>query len=234
VTSPPVAPEAGSWTGASQPAPGAVVVVGAGSGLGAAVARRFGQDGRPVGLIGRRTAPLQAIAADLAAEGVRAVAAPADIRDPPALRSALADLEQAVGPVEVLCFSPLPDTGLLRPVEVTTADDVRAALELNAVGAAAAVAAVLPGMLERGRGTLVFVTGGAAVRPSAERAVSAIAYAAESAYARMLHDAVAGAGVQVAQVTVLGAMGDGLQHSPDDVAAVIHDRAGEQFLTVVG
>jgi hypothetical protein len=51
------------------------------------------------------------------------------------------------------------------------------------------------------------------------RWVSAIAYAAESAYVRMFHDQLADQGVDAAQMTVGGAIGPGLRHEPDAVAA---------------
>ena len=90
--------------------------------------------------------------------------------------------------------------------------------ELNVVGAAAAVQAVLAGMRERGRGTLLFTTGGAAVAPSHERAVSGVVYGAEVAYARMLHDALAPEGIHVAVATIVGAVGPGAQHEPAAIA----------------
>jgi len=77
---------------------------------------------------------------------------------------------------------------------------------------------VVPDMRRRGRGTLLFTTGGAAVEPHRDRAVSAAAYAAETAYVRMLHDALVGTGVHAAQVTVVGAIGAGARHEPSVVA----------------
>lgn len=47
---------------------------------------------------------------------------------------------------------------------------------------------------------------------------SAVAYAAESVYVRMLHDRLAGDGVHVAQVTVVGPLAPGAKHEPADVA----------------
>ncbi|MCI3245755.1 MULTISPECIES: hypothetical protein [Streptomyces] len=64
----------------------------------------------------------------------------------------------------------------------------------------------------------MFTTGGAAVDPHRDRTVSAIAYAAESAYVRLLHETLADDGVHVAQVTIVGAIGAGLTHEPDEVA----------------
>jgi NADP-dependent 3-hydroxy acid dehydrogenase YdfG len=84
------------------------------------------------------------------------------------------------------------------------------------VAAATAVRAVVPEMRRRRRGTLLFTTGGAAVEPHRDRAVPGIAYAAESAYTRMLHGTLADDGVHAAQVTVVGPIGPGARHDPEE------------------
>jgi NADP-dependent 3-hydroxy acid dehydrogenase YdfG len=197
---------------------GAFVVVGAGPGLGAAAARRFGRDGHPVGLIARSAGSLDEIAAGLRAEGITVAARTADVTDAGALTAALGALRERLGPVEVLLFSPRPALEWIKPVLETTPADLEGALSLSVVAASVAVRAVVPDMRRRGRGTLLFTTGGAAVEPHRDRAVSGIAYAAESAYTRMLHETLAGEGLHAAQVTVVGPIGPGARHEPDDVA----------------
>ncbi|WP_218004833.1 hypothetical protein [Actinomadura macra] len=76
----------------------------------------------------------------------------------------------------------------------------------------------------RGRGTLLFTTGGTAVQPHQDRAVSGVAYAAKSAYVRMLHDALAAADLLAAQVTIVGTVGPGARHEPDTVAGELRRR----------
>jgi NAD(P)-dependent dehydrogenase (short-subunit alcohol dehydrogenase family) len=62
---------------------GAVVIVtGAGSGIGAATARRLGAAGAPVVLVGRRTDPLREVADEITAAGGQALCVPADLADP--------------------------------------------------------------------------------------------------------------------------------------------------------
>src|SRR6478672_8064792 len=199
---------------------GRVVVVGAGPGIGAAVARRFGAEGHPIGLIARNRERLDGLAGELGGDGLDVRSATADIREPDGLARAMGEL----GDAEVLCFSPLPDVSLIKPVADTAAADLAAALELNVVGAAAAVQAVLPGMRRRGRGTLLFTTGGAAVQPSHERAVSGVVYGAEVGYARMLHEALAPEGIHVAVVTIVGAVGPGKTHEPAAIAEQLWNR----------
>ena len=126
-------------TGADDAAAHPVVIVGAGPGIGMAVARRFGAAGHPAGLIARDRGRLTEHVAELERLDITATAAVADARRPGDLRRALSELRDALGPAQILCFSPFPDVSLIKPVTDTTAEDVSAALQLNAVGAAAAV-----------------------------------------------------------------------------------------------
>lgn len=193
-----------------------IVIVGAGPNLGLAVARRFGREGLSVGLVARDWSRLDALVRELEADGVRAAAATADARRPEELRHALHELAARLGAAEVLCFSPLPDVGLIKPVLETTPEDLSASLELNVVGASAAVGVVLPAM--RGRGTLLFTTGGGALSPNPERAASGVTTTAAAVYVRMLHDALAPEGIHVAHTVIVGPMGPGERHEPAAVA----------------
>ncbi|MEU1481607.1 SDR family NAD(P)-dependent oxidoreductase [Streptomyces sp. NPDC005760] len=197
---------------------GAFVVVGAGPGLGAAAARRFGSEGHPVGLIARNAERLDRMSADLASRGLPTATETADVTDEQALTAALGALRQRLGPIEVALFSPRPNLTWIKPVLDTEPKDLASALSLSVLAAASAVRALVPDMRRRRRGTLLFTTGGAAVEPHRDRAVSAIAYAAESAYVRMLHEALTDDGVHAAQVTVVGPIGPGARHEPDEVA----------------
>jgi NADP-dependent 3-hydroxy acid dehydrogenase YdfG len=199
---------------------GSIVVVGAGPGVGASVARRFGRDGHPVGLIARNRERLDALAESLAADGIASAVAVADVREPSAVREAIGVLERALGPAEVLCVSPLPDIATIKPVADTTAEDLGDALALGVVGTAAAVGCVLPAMRAARRGSLLFTTGSAALTPSSGRATSGVVNAAQSVYIRMLHDALAEDGVYALHAVIVGPIGDG-GHDPSDIAESI-------------
>jgi NADP-dependent 3-hydroxy acid dehydrogenase YdfG len=199
-------------------APGPVVIVGAGPGVGASVARRFGGEGHPVGLIARNRGRLEELAAELGADGIATAVATADVRRPDEVRRALEALAAELGPAQVLCVSPLPDVAAIKPVADTSAEDLAGALELGVVGAAAAVGQALPAMRERGGGTLLFTTGSAVLSPNPDRAASGIVNAAQAAYFKMLHEALGPEGIHVSHTVIVGAIGPGAKHEPADVA----------------
>ncbi|MEH3034719.1 MAG: SDR family NAD(P)-dependent oxidoreductase, partial [Aeromicrobium erythreum] len=186
-----------------------LAIVGAGPGLGAAVARRFASEGFDVALISRSQERLDALAADLQAEGVNARGFAADVRDLESLTSALERATGELGPIEVLQYSPLPDKSFLRPVLETTARDAAAAVEFSVYAPLTAVHQVLQGMRVLGRGTILFVNGGTAVKPLAKFAGTSIAFAGQSAYAQVMHETLAPENIHVAQLIVPGSIEEG-------------------------
>lgn len=195
-----------------------IAIVGAGPGLGAAVARRFGQEGYDVALVARNEEHLAALTEEIAGLGVRAQGFSADVRDPLSLAGALRRAAEALGTVEVLQYSPAPHRDYMRPVLETTHADLIGPVEFSVYGPVAAVQQVLPGMRELGRGTILFVNGGTAVVPHPDRAGTSIAFAAESAYGHLLHDRLAAEGIHVAQLIIPGAIVPG--HARKDPAVL--------------
>ncbi|MGV2915246.1 SDR family NAD(P)-dependent oxidoreductase [Streptomyces alfalfae] len=205
-------------------------LVGAGPGLGLAAVRRFGTAGHRVALISRSTQHQDNLAAELARENIHARGFTADALDPTSLTSALHKAADTLGPVEILQFSPVPRADFMKPVLDTTATDLDDPLAFSVKGPVTCVNAVLPGMRELGRGTLLFVNGASAVRPNPQVAGTSIAFAAESAYAAMLHDALAGENIHVAQLIVPGAIRTDSEHSSPKALAerlyAIHTERG--------
>lgn len=194
-------------------------LVGAGPGLGLATARRFGAAGHTVALIARDAEKLDGLTADLARDGIQARGYPADVLDIESLTVALYAAAADLGPIEILQYSPVPQAHFMKPVLDTSADDLDAPLAFSVKGPVTAVNAVLPGMRELGRGTLLFVNGSSAVRPNPKVAGTSIAFAAESAHARMLHDALAPENIHAAQLIIPGAIRPDAEHSSPDVLA---------------
>ncbi|MCL9663883.1 SDR family NAD(P)-dependent oxidoreductase [Curtobacterium albidum] len=208
-----------------------IAIVGAGKGLGLAVADRFGREGFDIALISRNQDRLDALAAELRASGYRAQGFAANVRDGDSLRAALEAATEQLGPIEVLQYSPLPAKEYMRPVLETTAEDLVGPVEFSVYGAVNAVRQVLPGMRAIGTGTILFVNGGSAVRPGARVTGTSVAFAGESAYAQLLHDAVAEEHVHVGQLIIPFGIDDGQDdHSSAAVAErlwTIHSERGE-------
>ncbi|MFE1878733.1 SDR family NAD(P)-dependent oxidoreductase [Streptomyces diastatochromogenes] len=183
-----------------------MAIVGAGPGLGAAVARRFGREGYDVALVARDRERLQVLVGELADDGVVARGFAADVRRPEQLVAALKDAAGVLGTIEVLQYSPVPHRDFMRPVLETRHRDLLGPIEFSVYGPVAAVQQVLPGMRALGRGTILFVNGGTAAVPHPERAGTSIAFAAESAYGHLLHDRLAPEGIHVAQLVIPGAI----------------------------
>ena len=213
-----------------------IVIVGAGPNLGLAIARRFGREGLPVGLVSRDKAKLDGLVEQLEADGIQASGEAADIRHPDALARAIGALEDRVGTVEVLEYSPLPAPEFMKPILETTADDIRGPLEFSVIGAVAAVQAVLGPMREAGRGTILFTTGTAFLTLNPERAGVGVSFSGEVAYARMLHQVLAGENIHVAHTAVNGRIAPGEQFEPDEIADLLwrhHTERGD-FQTRLG
>ncbi|GGV27844.1 short-chain dehydrogenase [Streptomyces filipinensis] len=195
-----------------------IAIVGAGPGLGAAVARRFGREGFEVALFARDRGRLDMLVGDLDESGVRARGFVADVRRPQELAGALERAAGEVGTIEVLQYSPVPHRDFMRPVLETGPRDLVGPVEFSVYGPVAAVQQVLPGMRRLGRGTILLVNGGTAVVPHTERAGTSIAFAAETAYGHLLHERLAGEGIHVAQLVIPGAITPG--HARKDPAVL--------------
>ncbi|WP_144875203.1 SDR family NAD(P)-dependent oxidoreductase [Microbacterium sp. 1.5R] len=139
------------------------VVTGGGSGLGAAIARALHAAGVAVVVVGRDTAKLDAVVADL---GPRARALACDVADPAsvdALRAALEGTE-----VSIL----VNNAGIPGPVAALTdiaVDDWDEVFDVNVRGTFLLCRALLPGMIARGDGDVINVASVSGKRPLAHR-----------------------------------------------------------------
>jgi NADP-dependent 3-hydroxy acid dehydrogenase YdfG len=213
-----------------------IAIIGAGPGLGAATARRFGREGFSVAVVSRTKENVDRLAADLAAEGIEARGYAADVQDQVALANTLAGITDDLGAVEVLQYSPVPRRDFLRPVLETTTEDLAAATQFSILGLAVAVRQVLPGMTAQGRGTVLIVNGSSATKPNGNVAGTSVAFAGESAYGQMLHEALTDRNIHVGQLIIPGAIGGGDPlYAPDALADrlwAMHAERGSFRLTV--
>jgi 3-hydroxy acid dehydrogenase/malonic semialdehyde reductase len=129
-----------------------VLVTGATSGFGAAIARRFGSDGARVIIAGRRQERLQALAQELGPE--RSHSLVLDVRDRAAVKAAIDGLPDVWSQIDVL----VNNAGLARglePAQSAQLDAWEEMVDTNIKGLMYLTRAVLPGMVKRDRGLIV-------------------------------------------------------------------------------
>jgi len=130
---------------------GTVLVTGASSGFGAAIARRFAATASNVVICARRGDRIAALAHEL---GDRVLAVELDVRDRAAVDAAIAALPPAFAAIDVL----VNNAGLakgLEPAPRASLDDWDEMVDTNCKGLMYATRAVLPGMVARGRGHVI-------------------------------------------------------------------------------
>ncbi|HTB59071.1 MAG TPA: SDR family oxidoreductase [Polyangia bacterium] len=129
-----------------------VLVTGATSGFGVAIARRFAAGGHRVIATGRRTERLAALAAELG--DAVALTMPLDVRDRAAVERAIAGLPPALAAIDLL----VNNAGLARglePAQRADLDDWEEMVDTNVKGLMTMTRAVLPGMVARDRGHVI-------------------------------------------------------------------------------
>jgi NAD(P)-dependent dehydrogenase (short-subunit alcohol dehydrogenase family) len=137
-----------------------VLITGAASGIGRQLALDLAGEGAAVAALDLHAEPLQALAADLA--GKPFAWAVADVTDREALRPAVAQLAQRLGPVDILIAS--AGVGCKTSALEFRPEDIETLVRVNLLGVANSIGAVLPGMLARKRGHLAALSSLASYR----------------------------------------------------------------------
>ncbi len=141
------------------------LITGSSRGIGRSIAVLFAQRGAVVVLHGRDRSALAEVHDEITAARGRAVPITADLtdaRDVARLRDAM---EEAVGPPDVLVANAGGSPVRPGPIEEITEQDWRASLEGNLTATFHTVKAFLPGMKQRGRGSIITMSSAAARRP---------------------------------------------------------------------
>jgi len=144
------------------PARRPAIVAGASSGIGAATAVELAAHGFPVALGARRVDKCQEIAEKIRADGGEAIALPLDVTDVDSVKEFVHQATEQLGDIEVLVTG-AGDTYFGRLHEIDT-DTFESQVQIHLIGANRLTTAVLPGMVERQRGDLIFVGSDVALR----------------------------------------------------------------------
>lgn len=142
-----------------------VIVTGGGTGIGRATALAFAELGADVALVGRRAAPLEAVASEIRARGRRAVAVPADVRQSDQVETAFGRASDALGGLRVV----VNNAGGQFPARAEEISDNGwgAVVDLNLNGTFYCCRTALPLMEASGGGAIVNMSANFVVRPVA-------------------------------------------------------------------
>ncbi|WP_295137733.1 SDR family NAD(P)-dependent oxidoreductase [uncultured Reyranella sp.] len=173
-----------------------IVITGASSGIGAALARALSAPGRTLALLGRDTGRLEAVAAACRAKGAICRIASVDVSDTEALRAVLVE-----GGRETAIDLLIANAGILdgRSADETVerGSVARRVLETNLLATLDVVHLVLPAMQRNRRGSIVLVASLAALVPLPDAPAYSASKAGLLSYGLALRDAVAAEGIRV-------------------------------------
>lgn len=170
------------------------LVTGGGRGLGAAVALALAEAGADIAVLGRNAETLDTIGQGVAERGRHSVSVVADTSSWEQVRAAVAEVEQALGPISILVNNAGVISAMGRIAEVDPAAwAYDLAVDLN--GPFNCVRAVMAGMARRGWGRILNVTSGAATQPMRGAAAYSVAKAGLNFFTRILATELEGTNV---------------------------------------
>lgn len=198
-----------------------VAIVGAGPGVSAGVARKFGANGFTVILLARNPESLELRVAELQEAGIEANGIVADVTDRQSLESAFDRIQEEHGVLDALVYNAgaitIDNPSVLDPTDLTKD------FAVNVVGAMNSAQLVIPGMVARGAGTILFTGGMLAVNPVASRASAAISKAGLRNLTFTLAQELGDQGIRVGTVTIGGVVKAGTFFDPDLIAEAYWD-----------
>ena len=204
--------------------PELVIVVGAGPGVGAAVAQAFARKGHPIHLISRNVDNLEKLAEEIRATGVSVTTAVADAAVPGDVARAI---EEISAPIDALVYNSAAFGG---PLLAAGSDEIRSATEVNLYSLISATHAALP-KLKESSGAVLVTGGGFALYPSSAYGILSVGKAMVRSAALVLAQELAPHGVRVATITICGTVAPGTPFAPDLIAqsyiAAFENRDGE-------
>jgi len=174
------------------------VVTGASSGIGRAVALRLARRGAKVALVARTASALEQVAAAIRDLGGRAVVVPCDVADPEAVARAHALVVAELGSPDLVVNA--AGFGVWKGFSDVTEAEHTGMMDTIYWGAFHWIRAALPGMRERGRGSIVNVAAASARVPLPVTSGYSAATAALTALSESLHRELMGTGVRVSCV----------------------------------
>jgi NADP-dependent 3-hydroxy acid dehydrogenase YdfG len=174
------------------------IVTGAGTGIGKAIALALGKQGATLALVGRRLAPLEDVAAELAATGSKAKCYSADLAEQRSIQDFTQAFARDFDKLGILVHSAAAVR--LGNVADATADDFDILYRTNVLGPYALTQAMLPRLRQHQRGQIVFINSSVSIAPRAGVSQYAASKCALKALADSLRAEVNPDGIRVLSI----------------------------------
>ncbi|TXK84147.1 SDR family NAD(P)-dependent oxidoreductase [Paenibacillus sp. N3.4] len=193
-----------------------LVLVGAGPGVSAGVARKFGAKGYRIVLVARSEPSLSLYTKELHENEIEAYSVQADASDTDSLIAAFAHIQAEYGATDVLVYNA---AALVQgnPSSLTEEQLIHD-FKVNVVGALTSAKQVIPSFVERKQGTILFTGGGLALYPAAALTSLSIGKAGIRSLAFTLAEELQPHGIHVGTVTIAGGVKPGTFFDPDAIA----------------
>ena len=179
------------------------VVIGAGPGLGASLARRFAAT-YAVAILARNADYLKELAGEIRKSGATVLDLACDVSDRAQIAEAFRAIRKDLGEPEVLLYN--VGSGTFGSITEITADQYEADWRVNALGAFVAAKEVAPAMIARGRGTMLFTGATAGVKAGPKSVSFGPAKFAMRGLAQSLARDLGPKGIHVAWINVDGSI----------------------------
>ncbi len=147
-----------------------ILVTGASSGFGRAIALACAGAGAQVALVARRQTELEAVASRIHDSGGRVAVCPADVADEQQITAAVMQAQAELGPIEVLVNNAGTNVKQ-RGIRETRPDQWAQLLAVNLTSAYLFTRLLLPDMIARGHGTIINVSSISGLRPNGRAGV---------------------------------------------------------------
>ena len=172
------------------------VVTGGSRGIGAATCRLLAQNGAKVAVNGRDEAAISSVVEEIQGSGGEAIAVAADVTGFAAVESMRRRIEEELGPADVLAAF-AGGQGYPTPTEQMAEEQWRSVIDSNLTATFLTVRSFLPGMIERGGGSIITMASSAGRLPSQASAAYAAAKAGVVMFSRHVANEVGQHGVRV-------------------------------------
>lgn len=185
-----------------------VLLTGASGGIGRQLAEALADGGANVVLSGRREGALAEVAQTVEQRGVKAAVVPADLADFDAIDALVDRAEAALGPLDIVVHN--AGIEYFAPFADLTRDELTSLVDVNLTSPMLLTQRVLPGMVERGRGHVVFMASSAGHLSPAYAAPYDATKAGLISLSRSLRAEYAGSPVSFSVVSPGFVVGDGM------------------------